>query len=166
MILRSAELKDANSIAAIHIESWYAVYSGIIPEKILENLNLENRIISWRSILSDENSLVFVSEIRNKIIGFCRVVPSRDSDIIMVDTAEISAIYFSPKLWRRGFGRSLCNYVLNELSLRHYSCVTLWVLERNDGAQRFYKAMGFKLDGATNVYKETGLVKVRYMKKL
>jgi len=38
---------------------------------------------------------------------------------------------------------------LNELKNRGYNKVTLWVLEENLNARRFYEKIGFKHDGTT-----------------
>ena len=53
------------------------------------------------------------------------------------------------------------------LASRGYSVATLWVLEANDQARRFYEAMGFKTYGVTKeVQLGIPLTAVRYRKKL
>jgi RimJ/RimL family protein N-acetyltransferase len=54
----------------------------------------------------------------------------------------------APEHWRRGVGRTLLRAAIDELSAEGAGDVTLWVLEGNRVAERFYEAMGFRLDGA------------------
>ena len=52
-----------------------------------------------------------------------------------------------PEYWKMGIGSKLINWGLNELNKRKYKKVTLWVLEENINARRFYERVGFKHDG-------------------
>jgi GNAT superfamily N-acetyltransferase len=49
---------------------------------------------------------VFVATQGESLVGFCSIMPSRDSDA-GADVAEITAIYVDPTCWRSGFGTSL-----------------------------------------------------------
>ena len=54
-----------------------------------------------------------------------------------------------------------------ELGARGHKVVTLWVLEKNIAARKFYEAMGFTLDGATKEVRiGTTLKTVRYRKSI
>ena len=59
---------------------------------------------------------------------------------------DIWGIYLLPEYWGMGIGSELINLGLNELNKRHYSKVTLWVLEENINARKFYEKIGFKHD--------------------
>lgn len=52
-----------------------------------------------------------------------------------------------PEYWNNGIGSELINWGLNELKKRNYDKVTLWVLEENINARKFYEKVGFKHDG-------------------
>jgi ribosomal protein S18 acetylase RimI-like enzyme len=95
-------------------------------------------------------------------VGACR-----DTDVAHETTGEIWGIYLAPKHWRKGIGRTLCGYGERLLSRRGYLVATLWVLAGNGRARRFYEAMGFKADGASQMHDfDAALEAVRYRKAL
>ena len=64
-------------------------------------------------------------------------------------------------------GRFLCEQGQNILSSRDFAIATLWVLEANMPARRFYEAMGFQPDGATKELPlGIPLTAIRYRKRL
>jgi ribosomal protein S18 acetylase RimI-like enzyme len=100
------------------------------------------------------------------IIGFCHVAPSRDGDAERGMTGEITAIYVEPGAWRLGHGGKLCGVAEQELAGRGFSRVTLWVLEKNLAACRFYEQHGFQRDGTSKFHETSGAIEVRYGKGL
>ena len=60
-------------------------------------------------------------------------------------------MYLAPRNWRKGIERLLCQRSEEMLASRHYAQVVLWVFEGNRAARRFYEAMGFVTDGASQV---------------
>lgn len=68
----------------------------------------------------------------------------------------IVALNVRPDSWRTGVGHSLCEFALREAPRRQWEVVTVWVLDGNWRACRFYEALGFALDGADRI--ETGLI--------
>jgi ribosomal protein S18 acetylase RimI-like enzyme len=68
---------------------------------------------------------------------------------------EIEAIYVSPQHCSTGTGPELWNVARARLVERSFASVTLWVLEENERATRFYHAAGFAPD--TALRKETSI---------
>lgn len=58
------------------------------------------------------------------------------------------------------------DHVLAEFRRRGFDAVTLWVLEDNWDARRFYEKYGFQLDGGTRRYPRTQVPEVRYRFRL
>ncbi len=61
---------------------------------------------------------------------------------------EIEALFLAPEQFRRGLGRSL---IAEARALRPGIELTLEVNEQNDGARRFYEAMGFVVEGRSEL---------------
>jgi GNAT superfamily N-acetyltransferase len=152
MVVRTANAADAQKIAEIHVETWRAAYRGQIPEVVLDALSVEHRAAFWRERLVKAGGWVFVAQ-EDAVVGFCDLVPSRDKDADPQVVGEIAAIYVLAPHWREGAGRALCGCALAEARRRGHEMVTLWVLASNNGARRFYEAMGFSLDGAARTEK-------------
>jgi len=149
MKVRQATIADARRIAEIHVETWRAAYRGQMPDAVLDNLDVEKRAVFWHTHLTSQPLGTLVVELNQEVVGFCDLVPSRDQDSNPQVIAEIVAIYVHPKHWRQGAGRRLCDCTLATARLKKFTAVTLWVLDSNVSAQKFYQTMGFCFDGAT-----------------
>src|SRR5580700_8633486 len=51
MLVRSATLADAPTIAAIQVASWQAAHRGIMPDALLNNLSVDQRRQMWENRL-------------------------------------------------------------------------------------------------------------------
>ena len=65
-VIRLAGLGDADSIAAVHVESCRAAYRGLVPQHVLDGLSLARQADIWRDILraQDGQTLVVVGVAR------------------------------------------------------------------------------------------------------
>jgi GNAT superfamily N-acetyltransferase len=160
--VRKGRPDDADAIARVHVASWRAAYRRVMPDAVLDRLDEAARAGTWRRALADPEWPVLVLDLDGRVEGFCHVAPSRDPRVDRARTAEITAIYIDPSFWRRGHGRALCRRALEEAVRLGRSEVTLWVLEKNQSARRFYEALGFAEDGGAKVEPESGLREVRY----
>lgn len=146
-IIRRAELGDAAKIAEVHINSWRTTYAGIIPEKVLINLDHDDRTRRWREIISDPvgKQSVFVAEMDDgRIVGFASAEAERSGDLVY--EGEISAIYLLKEYQRLSIGRRLFSVAAQELAARGFRSLLVRVLTANSSC-RFYEALGgMKLD--------------------
>ncbi|MBA2653013.1 MAG: GNAT family N-acetyltransferase [Tatlockia sp.] len=167
-VIRIATLKDAKSIAKVHIRSWQKMYKEFIPESILKDLSLIERTQKWESLI-EKGVKVLVIEMDQSIIGFASVCPLRDAGADIL-SGEISAIYLHPNHWRKGLGSQLCLAAIAELELLGYKKVCLWVLEDNTQARKFYENLNFEVKDSTKLeeFYEGGalLTQVLYQRKL
>jgi ribosomal protein S18 acetylase RimI-like enzyme len=90
---------------------------------------------------------IFVAEGAAGLEDFASAGASRDGDAAPNRVAEVYAIYVAPAVWGRGVGRALMGAALAALSGAHFAEATLWVLEENDRARRFYEGGGWADDG-------------------
>jgi ribosomal protein S18 acetylase RimI-like enzyme len=144
--IRYADISDAKTLGEIHSRSWKVTYKGIVPNEILENITIEKRQKYFEKAQTDgreEDAIIFKD---NEAVGFICIGKCRDADKPDI-YGEIWGIYLLPGYWKMGIGSELINWGLNELKKRHYSKITLWVLEENINARKFYEKNGFKHDG-------------------
>jgi ribosomal protein S18 acetylase RimI-like enzyme len=81
--------------------------------------------------------------------------------------AELYALYVHPARWSTGTGRALMDQVLAKVSSTGYQSITLWVLEDNARARRFYERAGFAPDDARHVLDDLGgVTEIRYRRAL
>jgi len=160
--LRRASSADATAVARIHVESWNVAYRGIMPDDVIARTDLAYRTRFWAERIADRDWPVFVIEEQGECVAFCQMIPTRDPDDDPEDVGHITSLHVVPWLRGQGHGRALMDHVLAEFRERGFTAVTLWVLEENRAARKFYEQYGFALDVATRRYPRTEVPEVRY----
>lgn len=145
LVVVSASTVDAPAIARIHVASWREAYRGIVPDAVLAGLSTERRETYWRTALAEGVPQVYVARVDDEVVGWIAVGPCRD-DGAERDLAELWALYIEPSYWSRGVGRALWQRARQWLIVEGFRVVSLWVLEDNARAIRFYRAVDFHLD--------------------
>ncbi|WP_298339748.1 GNAT family N-acetyltransferase [Ferrimicrobium sp.] len=146
MPVRHAKPGDALGIGRVHVASWQAAYRGVLAQDDLDSLDPAQRGANWRRYLngplaSDES--VFIAEVQpNTVLGFASVGQSRDANGV----GELRCLYVSPEHWGQGVGGELLSSSIDALVACGFREATLWVLDSNDRARRFYEANGWAVD--------------------
>ena len=150
MRIREAALSDARAIAEIHVRAWQAAYRGQLPDDYLDDLSVEDRLgqHEWTIRNPRETWRLWVAEDDGAVVGFAVTGPGEDVDADE-RTGEVYAIYLEPGRIGTGLGSRLFAHAVDDLRDRGFTGATLWVLESNERARRFYEIAGWKPDGAT-----------------
>ncbi len=164
--VRLAVVDDARAMARIHVDGWRAAYRGQMPDALLDSLSVDQRTEHRRKDIETPRSpehRSWVAVDGASIVAFAVTGPSRDAGAA-ADVAELFAIYVDPARWGAGAGKTLLAHVVDDLRRRGRAAVTLWVLDTNARARRFYEAAGFAADGTEKVEPFAGapLREVRY----
>jgi ribosomal protein S18 acetylase RimI-like enzyme len=148
MRIREATPADARAIAEIHVRSWQAAYRGQLTDDYLDGLRVEDRLEQHRHSLEAPmpDWRTWVVEDEDVVVGFAVTGPSQDADADP-KTGELYAIYLEPDRVGTGLGRTLFEHAVGDLRDRGFHTATLWVLETNEQARRFYDVAGWKPDG-------------------
>ena len=165
-MIRSATIDDAEKIAAIHVSAWQSAYKGILPAQVHVSLSVEERVHMWRDVISEQHGTVILAIAPHGEVGFISFGPSRDKD--GKEKAEVYAIYVLPQFWHQGIGRELLDEAERRLEDQHFIAFTLWVLDKNARARRFYEGGGFRLDASRKEETIGGflLTELRYEKRM
>lgn len=166
MTLRRALAADAEAVARIHVESWNVAYRGIMPDDVIAKTDLAYRTKFWAERIADPEWPVFVIEADGVSVAFCQMIPSQDEGDDASRVGHITSLHVLPQLRGQGFGRALMDHVLGEFQRRGFTTVTLWVLEQNWSARRFYEKYGFQLVSGLQYYRNTRVPEVRYRIRL
>jgi GNAT superfamily N-acetyltransferase len=189
-MIRSASSADAPQIAAVMRDSWFAAYEGIIAHQIIDRVTTPDggarvrqsfRTRPWQRMIAAVAShprAAAAGQATPGIVGYASFGPERD---VLGESwpyprtaagaegrvAELYALYVRPTWWSTGTGRALMDRVLARVSGARYRCITLWVLEGNARARRFYERAGFAPDGARHVLDDLGgVTEIRYRRAL
>jgi ribosomal protein S18 acetylase RimI-like enzyme len=190
VMIRSASTADAVQIAAVRRDSWFAAYQGIIPRRIIDRATAPDdgaRVRQsfltrpWQHMIAavaGEPRQPAAQRAAPGIVGYAAYGP--ELDVLDVPwphplsaagqegrTAELYALYVHPAWWSTGTGRALMDQVLADVSAAGYLCITLWVLEGNARARRFYARAGFAPDGTRHLLDDLGgVTEIRYQRAL
>jgi ribosomal protein S18 acetylase RimI-like enzyme len=162
MKIRRATAPDAETVGRIHVESWNVAYRGIMPDDVIAQTDLSYRTTFWAKRIADPDWPVFIIDDGGESVAFCQMIPSPDPEVDPSRVGLITSLHALPHLRGRGYGTALVNRVLAEFKQRGFEELTLWVLEKNLQARRFYEKYGFRLDGGTRTYPQTNVPEVRY----
>ena len=170
-VIRAARVADAWQIAVVQVRSWQGAYRGLLPQAYLDGLDPAQRVGRWERSLAeaeDRRDGVLVADASGTLLGFVGYSPSRDGDADPAWVGEIDAIYLLPSAWGKGVGRLLMDAALARLAEARFDRATLWVLDSNVRARRFYEAGGWLADGARKVDDSRGfpIAQVRYKRSL
>lgn len=133
-MIRLLKEKDIEAIALTHLLSWQFAFKNILSDHLLEELNIETFLETWRQIIKNKNRYNYIATSDNYPIAFISFGQSPEDE----NVAEIYGIYVNPNFWRQGFGNLLLKKALEELSILGYSSVILWVMVENNNARAFY----------------------------
>jgi GNAT superfamily N-acetyltransferase len=168
--IRPARVDEAAQISEVRVRSWQAGYRGLIPQDYLDLLDPAANVDRRRRSLQEADlprSGTLVAADEGRVVGFAHIGPARDEDAGQT-AGEVWAIYLLPDAWGKGCGRELMSAALGQLAEAGYQQATLWVLDSNARARRFYEAAGFRADGAVKVDESHGfpLREIRYGRSL
>ena len=142
--VREAKLDDAEGIARVHTDSWQTSYRGILPDTVLDRIDVGQRTESRRKILRDRSvfQLVAYDVTHGDIVGFCDAGASRRH---VPYAGEVYAIYLAHRAKRHGIGQQMIERVQAWFVANDMRSMIIWVLENNAHARRFYEAMGGRI---------------------
>ena len=162
-MIRVATNADVLAMANVHIVSWRESYPGMLPDPMLARLSIADEAIRWQRILdrpvAQGGSVAFVADQQGSIVGYGSCGEQRTG--LLRDhgfTAEIGELYVLRSAQRQGAGSGLMKAMAATLIDRGHRTMSLWVLEENSPARRFYECLG----GMPIAEKREGLVEVAY----
>jgi ribosomal protein S18 acetylase RimI-like enzyme len=162
--IRDARPADARQIALVHVRAWQEAYRGIMPDRYLDALTVDQRLPVWRGALegSPPRLTVFIAEQDAVVVGFVAV-----GAVAGEDGGEVHYLNVTPSRWRRGLGARLLQRGEDALVAAGYREAILWVVKANDPARRFYEHQGWQPEAVERVcaYGGVGVPDVRYRRR-
>ena len=143
MRMRTAEPRDAASLARVHVDSWRSTYGGILPDGFLAGLSYSDRESFWGQILTTARPTVsnlLVETESGEVVGLASGGPERTGD--QTYRGELYLVYLLEQYQRQGLGRRLVSAVTRRLVEDGFGSMLLWVARDNHPACRFYEALG------------------------
>lgn len=134
MQIRPAGPDDMAAIAALQAASWRDSYRGLLSDSYLQHEVSADLLRHWQSVEPRDQDVVLVAEQAGAVVGFIAVWCDGEP---MIDNLHVL-----PDQRSQGTGRKLMQAAAASLMAGGRDSAYLWVLEGNDGALRFYEALG------------------------
>jgi len=147
--------QDEGLIGRLKIMCWREAYPGILPQPILDGLDIRRSTLEWIQAL--RCGIAWIAEQSGASVGFAH--SSGD---------EVTTLYVRKTDHRQGVGAELLRHCFDEIACLGHDDAHLWVLEENHPARRFYERMGGKQMGRRSVgfRQYPRIMEVRYDFKL
>ena len=154
VVVRCTTEADLRQVLRVCTAAWRAAYQGILPPAYLDAVDdgpdsLAQAVRRFRSRPASQHHLV--AEWDGTVAGFATCGPER---IVPTHSAqggrsgEVYALYVHPDVWNRGIGTRLFEASRELLARDGFDTITLWVLQDNIHARRFYTSRRLHPNGA------------------
>lgn len=165
--IRYANKDDADTLALINSKSAQVGFSGIIPDDFLkEKFSYERLKERFSKELDDgitSSSIIYQD---NSPLG---MMTFGKDDYKQRDNLEIDLwrLYVLPEYWGKSIAIKLIDWGIKELKRNGYTKLSLWVVEENIRARKFYEKVGFIHSEETRIINPgRELMDCRYVKQL
>lgn len=140
--LRRASEQDAAAIARVQHASWQSAYLGMLPHEILSGMDETQGTAFWQKVLRQarRGDAVLVGELDDQVVGFISYGAIRER--VPGYAGEFYALYVLPEAQGCGMGTTLIAQAARNLVRQRWVGATVWVLEENYLARRFYEGLG------------------------
>ena len=144
--IRLAIPADAPDIAEVLMRSWEVAYKDIVPADFIRERNA-TRTAQFK--IPDDDTSYYIMQKYGKTVGMMRLLPDNSDDSIY----DLQAIYLHPDYFLQGIGTTAMEFAFEKARSLGKTAVTVWVLEDNINAIKFYKKCGFAVDdGKTRIW--------------
>ena len=143
-IIRRMKPEDAEAVTDVLIDTWKTAYRGIVSDDVLDHQDREMLIGRRRRQYKD----YIVAEVNGRVVGYCWYVNDNSFSKELSDIdCEIVAIYVLPEIARKGVGRKMFSYAVEDLRKQNREKMVIWCLKENNTGRAFYERMGGKIIG-------------------
>jgi GNAT superfamily N-acetyltransferase len=143
--IRSAGLDDAGLICVLGTTTFYEAYHeqdqpAALASYILESFS-PDQVRGEMETPGSEFLIIFLDE---KAVGYAKLREDPPAPGVTSENAvELQRFYAVERVWGKGVGEALLNYVLDAARQKGFDTLWLGVWEENMRGRRFYEKQGF-----------------------
>lgn len=167
--VRRATASDTAAFCAVRQRAWKAAYAGLMPQRVLDEMDLGATYASWWPFLRlppTRRHSALVAGRQGTVVGLAVSGPSRDADLNHTYAGELTLLYLDPLATGLGLGKRLLHAATDAMLENGFEDLRLWVLQGNTRARSFYERNGWWHDGTTKTVEQPGgsYVEARYQR--
>lgn len=138
MLIRRAKTGDEKNIAGVIVNTWKYAYIGIVPDDFLMSLTTDkHEQLLKEHIKEQKETIILLENDDGKIIGMV----SGGKDRSGAFDCEIVAIYILPEYQKKGYGKQLFKYIIEDHKNNNCRSMIVWTFKENKD-QKFYEKLG------------------------
>jgi len=152
--VRDGRVADAAALAAVHVAAWQVAYRGLVPDAVLDGLDVVAGAARWRDLIAATDParavLVLVADADADAVGDGGPVLAGMASVVArtPDLGELEEIVVDPARWGGGGGRVLLRAATDALRAAGSTEAVLRVLPANGRAVSLYESEGWVEDGS------------------
>ncbi|MFA5831973.1 MAG: GNAT family N-acetyltransferase [Bacteroidota bacterium] len=136
---REWTLDDTNEIQKVLLNTWLASYADFIPVTDIQwYFNNYYSEINFAQLYDDKDSIGFVAEVKNHIVGYARMKINHEQK-----RCYLESLYVLPEFQGNGIGLELLKIVEQKAQQHLFQQIWLGVMEQNVPSLKWYKKLGF-----------------------
>ncbi len=161
--VRKATVADVPAVCIVRQRSWRVAYRGLMPQAVIDSLDLGTMWSSWRASVdrpASPSMQLFISGPPGEVHSYALVRRADGSHA----AGEVAAMYSDPTAWGTTAGWAAFSTAVDHLKAEGFTELSLWMLKGNERAGRFYERAGWRPDGheQTTTTAAGSYVEVRY----
>lgn len=157
-----AQLEDAEEITRLHRRGAQTGFAHIFPPEA-PPAPFEDDLALWQFALgpdAEQGRKAHTVRLDGRIIGVALAGPDPDDPPV----GHLARIYVDPTMWGAGVGTALHDAAVADLAGRGFATATLWVLEDNVRARRWYERLGWtQASGRKATFAPAGIFDAQYV---
>jgi len=143
VLIRKASVTDAHAIGKVSVESWQTTYRGIMADRVLQRLSVDDRVENWKNTIQTDESTAFVAvDAHEQIIGYVDMAVKETAS--STSFGEITAIYLLEDWQGQGIGKKLLLTAFTCFLEQSIHTVQVEVLAENI-SRLFYQQLGAEM---------------------
>jgi GNAT superfamily N-acetyltransferase len=139
VVIRAAEVSDAEAIARVHASAWRTAFT-FLPARFLEAMTTSAVFAKWETDLALPTTSMFVAVTQGGVIGFLQVRADGND-------GEVMSLYVDPSRWRQRVGSTLLDFGEAWLVSQGVGTAALWTARDSPQSRSFYEAHGWTTSG-------------------
>lgn len=156
-MLRKAEIKDNARIAEIIIFTKRDTYRPIFQN--------DNVSFNEMQVVTEYNRLMLPNKLKNLFVYDDGIVKGMVKIEIEENNIKISEFFVDPFFQKEGIGSVIMSSIIKTAKVAKKT-LSLWVLDRNIMAIRFYEKFGFEYSGEKQEFENSGFFIMKFVKIL
>jgi GNAT superfamily N-acetyltransferase len=157
VVIRAAQLSDAQSGAACHLACWREAYADIVDPERLAMLTspIPERVELWRGWISGGRPIIVAMD-SGDVVGFSIAGSGTEPDIDV--DFQLYAINVRQAYWGSGIAQRLHDRSVGDRA------AFLWVLRDNPRARAFYLRNRYRPDGVEKLDEDFDAIVIRMVR--